>query len=151
MRQAGAEGASAVEFAIILIPLFLVIFGGIEFGMAFWRTQTMEAGAREGARLGAVEATVDQIVARAGDALSGAVSPSDVQMRVERLSDAAPPAVLAAWTSSSSDVPCGVPAADAVRVHLKILPDLQDEYGVQIPFGPTRHLSHEATGVFRCE
>lgn len=43
-----------VEFAILVLPLFLIVFGIIEFGSAYSQNLDVRHGAREGARLVAV-------------------------------------------------------------------------------------------------
>ena len=48
------KGASAVEFALILIPLVMLVFGIIQFGIAYNRYIAITHAAREGARLAAV-------------------------------------------------------------------------------------------------
>ncbi len=53
-RGVGDEGAVLVEFALICPLLFLLIFGVIEFGWAFGQNLDVRHGAREGARLAAV-------------------------------------------------------------------------------------------------
>lgn len=50
----GDGGAALVEFAFVMVPLFLVVFGVIEFGWAFYQKLDVRHGAREGARLAAV-------------------------------------------------------------------------------------------------
>lgn len=50
----GSEGAAAVEFAIILNVLFLMILGMLEFGLAFSYRQVVINASREGARYGVV-------------------------------------------------------------------------------------------------
>jgi len=60
-KGSGERGQNLVEFALIL-PLFLVIvFGIVDFGMAFHSYITVTNAAREGARLGVVQATEAQI------------------------------------------------------------------------------------------
>jgi Flp pilus assembly protein TadG len=44
-------GAAAVEFSLIAALLFLLIFGILQYGLAFNRQQGLHAAAREGARL----------------------------------------------------------------------------------------------------
>lgn len=44
------DGAAAVEFALVSILLFLLLFGIIEFGIGFFTQQGAAAGAREAAR-----------------------------------------------------------------------------------------------------
>jgi Flp pilus assembly protein TadG len=53
-RLQGDDGAALVEFAILAIPLFTIVFGVIEFGWAFFQNLDVRHGAREGARLAAV-------------------------------------------------------------------------------------------------
>lgn len=48
------DGAALVEFAFVALPLFLLLFGVIEFGWAFYQTNEVRHGAREGIRLVAV-------------------------------------------------------------------------------------------------
>jgi Flp pilus assembly protein TadG len=49
------RGAAAVEFALVLPILLVLIFGIVEFGRAFQVRATLEAAAREGARVMAVQ------------------------------------------------------------------------------------------------
>ncbi len=53
-RGRGDGGAVLVEFAILAPLLFLVVFGIIEFGNAFYQQLDVRHGAREGMRLAAV-------------------------------------------------------------------------------------------------
>ena len=69
-RAKGESGASAVEFAIVASVLFMIMFGTIQFGIAYNRYQGLQAGAREGARLGSVNGTYDQIYQRVKDSVS---------------------------------------------------------------------------------
>lgn len=48
------EGAAAVEFALILIPLLLLAFGIITFGFLFAQQQILNHAVREGARAAVV-------------------------------------------------------------------------------------------------
>jgi len=61
------RGATAVEFAIVAIPLFLFIFASIEFGRGMMAIESMEEAARCGARQailgGATTDSVDTEVA----------------------------------------------------------------------------------------
>jgi len=49
------SGASAIEFAIILPVLVMLIFGIVEFGIAFNNYLAITHAAREGARIAAVD------------------------------------------------------------------------------------------------
>ena len=58
------DGAAAVEFALIVGVLAMLIFGMLQFGVAFFELQNLRAATREGARVGAVKGTVGDIQAR---------------------------------------------------------------------------------------
>lgn len=54
-RGSHAErGAAAVEFAIVLVVLLLIIFAIIDFGRLLFASQSVKAASREGARTAAV-------------------------------------------------------------------------------------------------
>ncbi len=63
-RAHGEEGAAAVEFALIVGVLAMLIFGMLQFGLAFFQLQNLRAATREGARVGAVDGPVTDIQAR---------------------------------------------------------------------------------------
>lgn len=43
-------GASAVEFALLLVPLLLLVLGTFEFGRAMWTREALQSLADDGAR-----------------------------------------------------------------------------------------------------
>ncbi|MEE8347820.1 MAG: TadE/TadG family type IV pilus assembly protein [Dehalococcoidia bacterium] len=62
--QRGERGQALVEFAL-LVPIFLMLlFAIVDFGMGFHSWITVTNSAREGARLGAVSASADDIEIR---------------------------------------------------------------------------------------
>lgn len=48
------NGAAVVEFALVLPILFLIVFGIIDFGRAFYTVNNIISAVREGSRYGAV-------------------------------------------------------------------------------------------------
>ena len=71
-RGAGDRGAAAVEFALLLPLLLLIVFGLIDFGRALNAQITLTQAAREGARLDALGSyTTSQICARVVTAATG--------------------------------------------------------------------------------
>lgn len=62
------RGASAVEFALIVLPLLVVLFGFIDFARAFNAQQAVTASAREGVRIVALGGTDAEAVSRAQSA-----------------------------------------------------------------------------------
>lgn len=67
-RQRDDRGASLVEFAFVVPLLFALVFGIIEFGWAFNQQLDVRHGAREGARLAAVDFTTSGVSCTAGGA-----------------------------------------------------------------------------------
>jgi hypothetical protein len=57
----GERGAVAVEFALIFPLLMLLVLGIIEFGFGYHAWDSSQNASREGARLGAVDANVQEI------------------------------------------------------------------------------------------
>jgi Flp pilus assembly protein TadG len=51
-RGRGQEGAAAVEFALCLPVLLLLIAGSVDFGHAYYMSQVISIASREGARYG---------------------------------------------------------------------------------------------------
>jgi len=51
------RGAAAVEFALVIIPLILLVFGTVEFGVLMYNQQVITNASREGARAGIVAQT----------------------------------------------------------------------------------------------
>ena len=79
------RGAAAVEFALIMPILFLILFAIIQYGLYFWAYQGGSDAARSAARLGAVgnpvacddfEDAVKQDIAGVGDETTAEVSRS---------------------------------------------------------------------------
>lgn len=83
MRMFSERGASAVEFALLLPLLMMILFGIIEFGMALYRQAILTNASREGARLGIVQSvppiTDAQVNARIDTYLTAAgIAPGSV-------------------------------------------------------------------------
>ena len=56
MRRLRSDtGAVAVEFAIVLIPLLLILMGILDFGRAYTQQLSLSAAAREGVRVMALQ------------------------------------------------------------------------------------------------
>lgn len=63
-RKARSEdGASAVEFALVLLPLTLILFGIINYSYMFTVRQALTQSSAEGARAGAVVQAGDGVTA----------------------------------------------------------------------------------------
>lgn len=125
------EGASTVEFAIVLTVLLLILFGTIEFGIAFNRKQGLQAATHEGARLASTGASMTDI--------EGAVKSAQSLFNADDVS---------VVTEPQSDPPCRRPG-DLVTIRAEVAP--RDEYAVTIPLFGTVPINYQATAQFRCE
>ena len=74
----GERGAAAVEFALIVPILLLLVLGMIQYGLYFWSAQGGSSAAREAARRAAV-----------GDYTACTAFHDDVRGRIDSLGDAA--------------------------------------------------------------
>lgn len=77
MHAKNEEGAAAVEFALILPVLLLILIGIIEFSLAFNAQLSLNQAAREGARNMAIHNDTGQASSAAGNA-AGRLDPSTV-------------------------------------------------------------------------
>ena len=79
LRRRGERGSTAVEFAIILPILIMLVFGIVEFSIAYNRQQGLHAAAREGARVAALPQTSQAgIDSRVRSALQGVLNSTDI-------------------------------------------------------------------------
>jgi Flp pilus assembly protein TadG len=62
MNIKNPKGVAAIEFAILLPVLMLILSGAIEFGLAFYNKQVVTNASREGARAGIVAATTEGFI-----------------------------------------------------------------------------------------
>ena len=98
-RRAREErGQSAVEFALVLPVLALVVFGCLKLGMAFFTYEQVASAANAGARAAAVNHGADPTSAAraAARSLAPTASLTDSQIAVTYVSTASPPG--AAWS-----------------------------------------------------
>ena len=135
-RLRGEDGAAAVEFALVASLLFVLLFGIMEFGLAFFELQNLRSATREGARAAAIGGDADEIsgalVAGASGSLPGGYS---------------------GYTLSPSDG-CGDSDTELVEVSVPLasLPaNVQSTFQINIPFLPAMNLTPEIRGSFRCE
>jgi Flp pilus assembly protein TadG len=154
------RGASAVEFAIIISLLFVVLFGIIQFGIAYNRYQGLQAAAREGARVASVNDTPANVAARVRAAQS-LFDPSKIQVKIEYWDSvnsvwATPPicddSVSGSGCTSTTTAVCTSAggAGNLVRVTATV-PKTYNQYAITIPLWGSAHITYSAQGVFRCE
>jgi hypothetical protein len=134
----GEEGAAAVEFALIVSLLFVILFGIMEFGLAFFELQNLRSASREGARSAAIGGNRDEVRAAIVQGASGSL-PSSY--------DGFTPSGPGPFCTSGTK-------GDPIEVTLprNTLPtNVQSTFEISIPFIPSFTLTPEIKGTFRCE
>jgi Flp pilus assembly protein TadG len=133
-RTKSEQGAAAVEFALIAPLLFMLIFGIIQFGLAWSQKEVYIQAAREGARYAAVgcespaacsEAAIEDRVETA--AVGYAITNGKASIQVE-------PNICSNDTSN-----------DTVAVWWN------QQFTINIPFIPPVSPTSRIEAVFRCE
>lgn len=81
MHRRGERGAAAVEFALVVVPFLMLIFGAIEFGWVIDNDVQVNNAAREGAREGSLNPNQAAIESVTRSSLSG-MAPADVTVSV---------------------------------------------------------------------
>lgn len=144
----GDDGASLVEFALILPVLALFLFGIIQFGLAYDKKQSINSAAREGARSAAIPDDSNNrtaIVSRVDAAYNGLLD-GDLDTVIIEVVDAQNPAVVLKTVSSDAD---GTPCKDHPGENVVVT--AQDQHTITIPFMGTMNPTLEGRGEFRCE
>lgn len=141
------DGAVAVEFALVVIPLMFMFFGIIGFGFLFSQQLSLSHAAREAARYGSVASfesgtwkphTCADVIARAREAAQSMAIPDPTRVVVAVARDGAA-------CSSSTSGPCtGGTNNSTVEVRLNY------DSGLLIPL-MSWNGKVDAVGVFRCE
>jgi Flp pilus assembly protein TadG len=158
------RGTSAVEFAIIISLVFIVLFGIIQFGIAYNRYQGINAAAREGARLASLKnSQVDPIQDRVLESLS-ILNPANFKNGSSRIytcpatlatekgcieiakEDTNNPGTFLAPLTSGTDIPC-----DTAQQNFTVKVTVKYRMLITIPLWASPAVNATGTGVFRCE
>jgi Flp pilus assembly pilin Flp len=128
------RGAVAVEFALIMPVLLLILVGTLEFGRVWSQLQVFQGAAREGARCAAVKA--------------GGFTTCDIQTRINDSAGAYKPATNAVVTINGASHPNG---CDATTIGQDVKVSWVQPLTIDIPFWNDVTINSTITGVFRCE
>lgn len=129
-RSSDERGAAAVEFALILPLLILLVFGIVQFSLAYNRQQGLHAAAREGARIASLPQTTQ----------------SEITSRVTSSLDGVPFSTAPTITITPNVTkPCDQ------RSGLTVVVSVQGVTQVDIPLWGNQSLTLTGRGEFRCE
>jgi len=165
LRTDGERGAAAVEFALTVIPLLMIVFGVIHFGFAMAQKASLNSSVRTGARYGSVNLynsvadphSCAKTITRAKDGITTlGMSASAVHFKVYRGADqtAAMAAPLLCDESTSASSPAGLKPpcqggtdSDNLYVVATYTSNL-----LGVPFtGISKTINFQSVGAYRCE
>ena len=133
-RKSREEGVAAVEFALILPVLALLLFGVIEFGRVWSQYQVFQGAAREGARCAAVQATE--------------FSDCDIQTSIQQAAEPYEPDSAAAVQIGGASAPAGCTDGDQGK---DVQVSWEQALNINIPFWNDVTVTPTIKAVFRCE
>jgi len=152
------RGASAVEFAIVAGILFMLVFGAIQFGWAYYRWQGLQSAAREGARVAAIGGTQSDAATRARQSQNGFAT-GDIQISMQYSTTDG-----ATWssafcddaggtpcTSNAAPTPCTTAGLGNLLKVTATVPAGTGKYAIVIPLWGNANITYSSQGVFRCE
>jgi Flp pilus assembly protein TadG len=128
------DGAAAVEFALIVGLLAILVFGLLEYGLAFWQVQNLRAATREGAREAAVGGSNAEIRTAMVNAAGGSLTGGEAITVSPPLCDE---------DTMGQQV--------TVRITGNLSGAVREAFKVSIPFLPPFTLTPDLSGTFRCE
>lgn len=163
-QTCGEAGAAAVEFALVVPVLVLIVFGIFNFGFLFSQQLTLNNGVREGDRRAVVygtaaSSTCDGIITSVQNQLSGiGMNSSNVEVKVTQDGFSSTSAcdssflTTAVGTTEQDYVPCVGSYNTDTNVGGSLVVEARYVADIAVPFPPfpqTLPLSSKA--VFRCE
>ncbi|UER54592.1 pilus assembly protein [Kineosporiaceae bacterium SCSIO 59966] len=131
------RGAAAVEFALVLPMLIVLVFGIISFGFMYTNWTALESGAREGARYMAIHSSTDSTAGAVAEerAKAAAVLPCGADADGDGLGDAC--------TAVPDPIQCAAGVTD-ITYRMTAPVDLT------IPFVSSETIVLTAEAVMRC-
>jgi Flp pilus assembly protein TadG len=133
-RISREEGVAAVEFALILPVLALLLFGVLEFGRVWSQYQVFQGAAREGARCAAVQATE--------------FSDCDIQTSIQNAAEPYEPETTAAVQIGGAPRAAGCTDGDQGE---DVQVSWEQPLRINIPFWNDVTVTSTIKAVFRCE
>jgi Flp pilus assembly protein TadG len=131
VRRRNERGAAAVEFALLLPLLVVILFGIIALGIALMRAVNYVSAAREGARYAAVHCRPEATTC----------TPTLIVDRVTQAANGNP----IGPDTPAADINCSISPGQPVTV------SWDQPIPVEIPLLPDMSFTMNVAGTFRCE
>lgn len=149
----GDQGAAAVEFALVIPVMLLVVFAIMEFGFAFTQSSALASGARQGARYGVVNLlsthTCGEVIREVRNAATTIGMPEQkIKVTVARNSTTVCEAPVDQATPASAVTPC-TDTTNAPDNTLNVTASYKTSIGIPLAFNADVTLTGK--GAFRCE
>jgi Flp pilus assembly protein TadG len=142
VRWRDERGAAAVEFALLLPLIVIILFATTEFGINMAKWEDYESAAREGARYAAVRCQPRQV----GDSTTGPCTKAMIVRAINQASSN-PPVAESALTVTPADMDCSLPANRGNPIAVS----WQQTFTFEVPFLSIGSRIRTIKGVFRCE
>ena len=153
-RRRCENGASAVEFALILPVFVLIVAAIIDFGFIFAQQVSLNTAARDASREGVVKSLAGNaldcqtVVQRARDGMGGALGVSSkIAVAVNVIKDSTPVCNAVAGSTTVSGSPTAKPCTSATDLVVRVTYTSQ----ALVPLPYLNHKVLTADGVFQCE
>ncbi|MBI3649052.1 MAG: pilus assembly protein [Actinobacteria bacterium] len=145
------DGAAAVEFALIVGVLSLLVFGMMEYGLFFLQSQTLKAGTREGARQAAVGADLTKVKQAVSDGSAGAISPTSSAITMTGPDPGSPSSGCDGNSTLGNEVTVNIDTGTGSTYPAGLSSATIQSFQIDIPFMPHLDLHPTLSGTFRCE
>jgi Flp pilus assembly protein TadG len=148
LRRRTEDGAAAVEFALVLPILLVIVFAIISFGFVFAQSLAMDNAARQTTRYGVIQGRAcSTLITEAKNAAEPLVKTSDPTFKVEVTRGKTPDVVDDTVCSDATQEPCKDSDVDD-----NLYITLSYNATLLVPVVPGKsHVDLSSTGVFRCE
>ncbi len=163
-RRRRDDGAAAVELALVLPILLLLVFGMISFGIIFAQQLAVNNGVRQGVRSAVVAGnTTQQTCGQVLSSIQSASGPtigmstSDIRVQVQRVSSTNTNSVqftcfgAPTKTATGSNVNTRVCESNTTENSIKAVAEYDARLLTGLPFMSSPTFTLKATAVYRCE
>ena len=139
-------------FALIAGVLSMLVFGMMEYGLFFLQSQSLKAGAREGARQAAVGAPLATVKQSVHDGSAGEISATSSAITMSVLGSSQTLCTTSATDDTAGkEVQVKIDTGSGSSYPAGLAGTTVQSFQIDVPFLPHVNLHPTITGSFRCE